>query len=277
MRYKIEACSIFETGKRVDDQGNPHQEDCIFPAHGELTGDDRLFILCDGMGGHSAGEVASAAVCRAMSETILAGRPDAEGPFGEDDFQAALASAYDALDACDDGAPRKMGTTMTLLKLHDGGYFVAHIGDSRVYHFRPGKDGDGAEIVFRTQDHSLVNMLLSIGELTEEQAKTFPRKNVITKAMQPGAEPRPKADIHQSDDIRAGDCFMLCSDGMLEDMDDDQLRLIFSRAGRGGVGEVGDVLTRATGGNRDNHSAIIVRIMERTTGGTFLSRLFRKT
>ena len=57
MKYKIKVYSIYEFGKRVDSEGNPHQEDNMFPLHGEACDDDRLFILCDGMGGHDAGEV----------------------------------------------------------------------------------------------------------------------------------------------------------------------------------------------------------------------------
>lgn len=266
MNYSLKVYSVWEVGKRVDAEGKPHQEDSIFPAKGEQTNSDRLFILCDGMGGHSAGEVASSSVCEAMSLSIL-NHTTPEGEFKESDFLVAMEAAYDALDAKDNGAVKKMGTTLTLLKLHSGGYFVAHMGDSRVYHIRPGKTQKDTRIIFRTEDHSLVNVLLKIGELTPEQAKTFKRKNVITKAMQPNAEQRQKASVYQSADIKAGDYFLLCSDGMLEHIDDDNLRFIFSKAGGNDKNKVENALTYGTRENNDNHSAIIVHILSVTEVG----------
>lgn len=233
----------------------------MYPAHGEATENDRLFILCDGMGGHDAGEVASATVCEAMSKSILQAVPDPEGGFSRSTLDRALADAFMALDMKDNGAEKKMGTTMTLLKLYDEGYLIAHMGDSRVYHIRPGKTEKETRILFRTEDHSLVNDLVKIGELTPEEAKHSRQKNVITRAMQPHMERHPKADVHVSDDIQAGDYFYLCSDGMLENMEDEQLCYFFSDSA-GTDEEKVDKLTKATVENRDNHSAIMVHILE---------------
>lgn len=261
MRYKIRVYSIWEFGKRVDAEGNPHQEDSMFPEHGKASDNDRLFILCDGMGGHDAGEVASQTVCEAMGNCILTACPDAEGEFFADDINKAVNDAFDALDLKDSGAEKKMGTTMTMLKLHSGGYSAAHIGDSRIYHIRPGKKRDDTVIMFETEDHSLVNVLLKSGELTPEEAKTFKQKNVITRAMQPTMERRSRADIHESDDIQAGDYFYLCSDGMLEHTDDDNLRWIFSAEGGDDEKKVA-ILRDTTVENRDNHTAFIIHILE---------------
>ena len=263
MKYVLHSYSVWEIGQRVDDKGNPHQEDSIFPAAGKQRDSDRLFILCDGMGGHSAGEVASQTVCEAISDSILS-HTDAEGDFTKEDFLAALDAAYDALDARDNGAEKKMGTTLTVLKLHASGYLIAHIGDSRVYHIRPGHTEKDTRIIFETKDHSLVNALVDVGEITPEEAKTFTRKNVIMRSMQPNMERRSKADVHMSSDIMPGDYFMLCSDGMLENIDDDNLRFIFSKAGGNDRNKVENALTKGTSSNRDNHSAIIVHILDVT-------------
>ncbi len=261
MEYRLEAYSIWDCGKRVDTEGRPHQEDSLFPAHGEATGADRLFILCDGMGGHDAGEVASATVCEAMSKSILSAIPDPEGAFPEDAFHKAMDDAFLALNAKDDGTSQKrMGTTMTMLKLHNAGGFIAHIGDSRVYHIRPGKTAEDTRILFRTEDHSLVNELVRAGELTPEEARHSRRRNVITRAMQPHTE-RSKADIHRTADIRPGDYFYLCSDGMLENMEDGQLCYFFSHEAGDDQHKVQSLL-RATQENRDNHSAILVHILD---------------
>ena len=233
----------------------------MFPPHNGATADDRLFIVCDGMGGHSAGDVASSTVCAVLGSTIKAMCPDAEGTFKDEYFETALSAAYDALDRKDDGSPKKMGTTMTLVKLHDGGCTIAHIGDSRVYHIRPGADADSTEILFQTQDHSLVNDLVRIGELTPEQAKTSNQRNVITRAIQPNMGRRSRADIAHISDIRPGDYFMLCSDGILEQMEDDNLKFIFSDKGGDARSKI-DMLIKVTAANHDNHTAILVHITD---------------
>jgi serine/threonine protein phosphatase PrpC len=189
----------------------------------------------------------------------LANVTDVEGEFTDDNFKAALSAAYDALDVKDDGSPKKMGTTLTFLKFHKGGYTIAHIGDSRVYHIRPGVDAESTEILFQTQDHSLVNDLVRIGEMTPEEAKTSKQRNVITRAMQPNMERRSRADIAHANDIRTGDYFMLCSDGILEQMEDENIKFIFSEKGGDAERKV-DMLIKVTENNRDNHTAILVRV-----------------
>lgn len=264
MKYKLKVYSIWEFGQRKDAQGNPHQEDSLYPAFGKQTDDDRTFILCDGMGGHDAGEVASETVCTAMAESIRNDGHDQEGDFTDADLLNAINAAFDALDKVDNGAPKKMGTTMTFLKLHNLGATVAHMGDSRVYHIRPGKTGADTLILHQTEDHSLVNDLVKIGELTPEEARTSRQRNVITRAMQPHMERRPKADIFKTADIAAGDYFYLCSDGMLEDADMDEgspLKNIFSLQGGDDEQKV-EILKKVTKNNRDNHTAFIVHILD---------------
>lgn len=255
MKYKLNVYGIWEQGPREK------QEDSMFPAYGKASAGDRLFILCDGMGGHSAGEVASRTVCEAMGASILSRCASVEGGFADDDFRAGLADAFDALDEHDNGAAKKMGTTLTFLKLHDCGATIAHIGDSRVYHIRPGRGVDDTAILFQTEDHSLVNDLVRVGELTREEAKVSKQKNIITRAMQPGMERRPKADMYHTHDIRPGDYFMLCSDGILEQMEDDNLKYIFSAKGGDAANKV-DMLIKVTRENHDNHSAILVHITD---------------
>lgn len=254
---KLKAYSIYELGKRTN------QEDNIYPLHGEATDADRLFMVCDGMGGHDSGEVASATVCEAMSKGIEASGA-ADGTFSDDDFRTLLAAAYDALDAKDNGAEKKMGTTMTFLKFHAEGATLAHIGDSRIYHVRPAEK----RILFQTRDHSLVNDLIKAEELTPEEAKNFSQKNVITRAMQPLQERRSRADIHHipMSDIRSGDYFFLCSDGMLEEMEDENLLFMLSKEGTTDEEKI-KMLIGSTEENKDNHSAYLIHIIEGEDGG----------
>ncbi|MCM1452086.1 MAG: protein phosphatase 2C domain-containing protein [Clostridium sp.] len=262
MEYKLKVFDIWEFGQRVDKDGNPHQEDSLYPQFGKATDADRLFILCDGMGGHDAGEVASATVCEEMGKSVSSAL-NAGADFSRAVFDNALDAAFKGLDAKDahPESKKKMGTTMTFLMLSDDGAFVAHIGDSRVYHIRPGKDGASTLIAHKTYDHSLVNNLVSIGELTPEQAKTFPQKNVLTRAMQPHLDRRPKADVYTTADVRPGDYFYMCSDGMLEDMDDSRICEIFSEAG-GSDDEKLSALKNETKDNQDNHTAFVVHILD---------------
>ena len=248
MDIKTCAYSIHELGHRSN------QEDSIFPPFSEKPSNGHLFILCDGMGGHAAGEVASQAVCETMSLYVDA-HPREDGLFDEGDFNAALDAAYDELDARDTGDEKRMGTTLTFVKFHAGGCFTAHIGDSRIYHIRPKEK----RILHVSRDHSLVNNLVELGEMTQEEARTSSQKNVITRAMQPHQEDRSKADCFCVTNLEAGDYIYMCSDGMLEAMEDRELVNILSLSQPDS--KKIEILKGATKNNRDNHTAFLIRIV----------------
>lgn len=239
--------SIFEIGCRSN------MEDCIYPAHGEATDKDRLFILCDGMGGHENGEVASGIVCRVMADYI---QNHSKGFITDETIKAALNGAIEELNKEDNGALRKMGTTMTLLCLHRGGCIAAHIGDSRIYHIRPKE----RRIMYKSRDHSLVYDLYMAGEISKEEIATYGRKNVITRAIMPNQDECPKADVVHITDIKVGDIFYMCSDGMLEQMDDDGLVDVLCCEMP--WEEKREQLIEQTKDNRDNHSAYIISISD---------------
>lgn len=259
MEYKIKAYNIWETGKKRDENGLPHQEDALFPEYGACSPADRIFVLCDGMGGHDNGEIASSVVCRALPQSLSSQLGSASGIFRDSFFVTALNAAYDALDANDTGSPKKMGTTMALLCLYEKGYFMAHIGDTRIYHIRPGDDEGSTQVIFSTRDHSLVNKLADSGKLSQAEAEASAHRHVITRAMQPNMQSRPQADVEVSSDIRPGDYFLMCTHGMLENLSDTDIKQIFSRQGGNDANKLGE-LRAATEGCRDNHSAIIVHI-----------------
>lgn len=251
MRIKIyQPLAIHELGKRAN------QEDSIYPIEGNATEDDRLFLLCDGMGGHEHGEVASQSICKSLSSFLLQHAVASEGL--EDKLLSdALAYAYEELDKLAiAGDSRQMGTTLTLLYFHSNGCTAAHIGDSRIYHLRPSSH----TILYKSRDHSLVYDLYQAGELTYEEMKTFPQKNVITRAMIAGDKNHPKPDVIHISDIQPGDYFYICSDGMLEQMEDEELLDVFSANVRDE--EKRQMLISETSDNKDNHSAYIVHIKE---------------
>lgn len=251
MRIKIyQPLAIHELGKRAN------QEDRIYPIEGKATEDDRLFLLCDGMGGHEHGEVASQSICKSLSSFLLQHAVASEG-LQDKLLSAALAYAYEELDKLAiAGDSRQMGTTLTLLYFQSNGCTAAHIGDSRIYHLRP----SAHTILYKSRDHSLVYDLYQAGELTYEEMKTFPQKNVITRAMIAGDRNHPKPDVIHISDIQPGDYFYICSDGMLEQMEDEELLDVFSANVRDE--EKRQMLISETSDNKDNHSAYIVHIKE---------------
>ena len=251
MRINIyQPLAIHELGKRAN------QEDSIYPIMGKATENDHLFLLCDGMGGHEHGEVASQSICKSLSAFLLQHAVASEGL--EDKLLSdALAYAYEELDKLAiSGDTRQMGTTLTLLYFHSNGCTAAHIGDSRIYHLRPSSH----TILYKSRDHSLVYDLFQAGELTYEEMKTFPQKNVITRAMIAGDKNHPRPDVIHISDIQPGDYFYICSDGMLEQMEDEELLDIF--AANVCDEEKQQMLISETSDNKDNHSAYIVHIKE---------------
>lgn len=242
--------AIHELGQRAN------QEDALYPVKDRATVDDRLFLVCDGMGGHAKGEVASRTVATSIATYFKKNfNPDTQ-VLSDELLQAAIDEAYRELDKRDDGSFKKMGTTLTLICFHKGGATVAHIGDSRIYHLRPST----GEILYKSRDHSLVYELYQTGELSYNEMRTSPQKNVITRAMMPGEDNRSRADIAHITDIKAGDYFYHCSDGMLEQMEDEELLAILSATGSDS--SKAQRLIDATVDNKDNHTAYILRVAE---------------
>lgn len=241
-----------------------NQEDSTYPLTGNMSESDRLFVLCDGMGGHENGEVASRTVCDAIGY-YFENHMQQEGMTVKDYFLSALNYAYDRLDEEDTGGERKMGTTMTSVYLHSSGVLVAHIGDSRIYQIRPSlydsKSGR-LGIVYQSEDHSLINDLLKIGEITPEEAENFPRKNVITRAMQPNQERRAKADVFSFDDVKPGDYFFMCSDGILEQTTNVRLAEIISDPSLEETEKISRIKAICDDGTKDNYTCILIPVKD---------------
>lgn len=243
-----------ERGKR----GN--QEDSIYPLPGEATVNNRTFLVCDGMGGHEAGEVASSTVCETLPAYLKA--HDSE-PFGPDLLRDALTAAYEALIAKDHSrSEKKMGTTLTLLHLSDTMAYVAHIGDSRVYHLRPTGAGGVYKIIHRTQDHSLVNELVRAGVITEAEAENHPRKNVITRAMQPRDDRRDGATFYRTNDVQPDDIFFLCSDGVSGAMTEEMLCSLCTDSNFTDEERMKMIAEQCAEHSNDNYSAYLIHIEE---------------
>lgn len=242
--------SINELGKRDE------QEDSIFPDSSRVSERSKCFVLCDGMGGLNAGEIASAAACKSLGEFIEHSLAN-ESVFTDQAFEDALACAYDKLDNASTLAnDKEMGTTLAMLCFHAGGCLVAHIGDSRIYHFRPST----GEILYRSRDHSLVYQLFEEGEISLEEMKTSPKRNVILRAILPSPNPRTVADLVHITNINSDDYFLIGSDGMFENIGDPTiLEILKSNDSDDAKCEE---LKRLSESSNDNHSAYIVHIKD---------------
>ncbi len=212
------------------------------------AGDD-LFVLADGMGGHRGGEVASA---EAVAGVL--------GSFDER-TRAGLARAVDRANqavfgrAAGDVDLFGMGTTLCALALarSEGGdvLAVANVGDSRVYRY-----GDG-RLTQVSDDHSLVADLVRAGDLTEEEAARHPQRNILTRAL--GIESALSVDTWELP-IQADDRYLLCSDGLFNEIDDDRIAALL--AGHDNPELTAATLVRAAveAGGHDNVTALVVDI-----------------
>lgn len=196
---------IHETGKRRNNEDSWIVSD-----------DGKLLMVCDGVGGADRGEIASQTVCRRIDH-FFKNHPNSfsDDRFIEEAIQDAIRGLQEFVAQNPDA--ENMATTLTLLHVHEKGITAAHMGDSRIYQIRDGR------IVFKTQDHSLVNDLVRAGLISEADAASHPQKNVITRAIQANAEKSGRPEVQLLTDVQPGDKFILCSDGILESFDDPAL------------------------------------------------------
>lgn len=200
------------------------------------------FIVCDGVGGSEKGEVASRIVVQTFKAHFVEGQ----------DLDVAMAAAHDKLDEHSQSHPASLGmaTTLAMLQMKNGNAHVAWCGDSRIYQFREGA------IINRTEDHSWVNDAVKAGILTKEEAIGHPKANMITRAIQEGAQKRSKLDVQSWGKVDTGDAFLICSDGVLESWSDDELVGVMSG---GGLKSITDTIrAKCEAQSRDNSTAILV-------------------
>jgi len=180
-----------------------------------------LYIVADGMGGHQGGEIASQIAVEEVSDHINSCFLEAMYNNHHQKIKELLRASLDIANAKILELSRSnedwsgMGTTITLALFCDDHLYIGHVGDSRAYRVR------NNSIKQLTKDHSLVHQLLEEGRLTEEEAKTHPMKNVITKAL--GTDEVLRPDILDYS-IQVEDIIILCSDGLTNMLDDDYIK-----------------------------------------------------
>lgn len=218
---------------------------------GEWRDADRpaqLLFVADGMGGHRGGEVASRVAVEQVGLAFGADDPDPERLLG-DAFERANREVFQM--AKRDFELAGMGTTgVALLLTGEPTAWVAHVGDSRAYRLRDG------ELEALTSDHSVVGELVRRGQLTPEQARVHPQSNEILRAI--GTQPEVNVDI-AAVDVRPGDRFLLCSDGLCGMLPDDEIaRALGEAPPLEAVGRLIDLANEA--GGTDNITVQIAEI-----------------
>lgn len=207
-----------------------------------------LFAVCDGMGGHAAGEVASAIAV----ETIAAAAPDTADP-------ALLAAAVEAantavIEAAVNGVGRPgMGCTATAAYIEGTTVAIAHAGDSRAYLLHEGT------LIRITRDHSYVEELVDAGEITADEARVHPNRSVITRAL--GSDPAMYAD-HFSLNIEEGDRLILCSDGLSSMIPDNDIEDIAVQSATPQMCTDNLVDAALAAGGGDNVTVIVIDVVD---------------
>ena len=209
------------------------------------------FILCDGLGGHDKGDLASKLVVRTISQKFKAS--ENIDVFCKDVFETAQAELLKTQQSL--GNNVKMKTTAVLLAIEGNKCIVMHIGDSRLYRFRDGR------IISRTLDHSVPQMLVMAGEIEENEIRSHPDRNKLLKAI--GDNPNSFKYERAEFDVRDGDAFLLCSDGFWEPITEFDM-VSFLKISNNAKSWLGDMKRLAEkngkGTSMDNFSAVAVMV-----------------
>jgi serine/threonine protein phosphatase PrpC len=209
-----------------------------------------VFVVADGMGGAQAGEVASKIAAESFDRELPDGPPEETL---REAFEAANRKIHE--HAASDESHAGMGTTLTaaIVDPEHEEVAIGHVGDSRAYRLRDGK------LERLTQDHSLVEELRRKGQLTDEQAEEHPQRSIITRALGPEAQVEPDVNTVQA---RAGDVYLVCSDGLTTMLGEDRIAQILRSATSldAGVRALIDGANRA--GGRDNITAVAFKLEE---------------
>ena len=215
-----------------------------------------LFIVSDGMGGHQGGETASKTAIETISATVAQAFEHDGWDARKTVVEAIQAANYAIFQkSIHDPKLQGMGTTTTAMLFKNNILHIGHVGDSRCYFFRP------QAIWQATRDHSLVQEKLRAGLITRAQLKTDKMKNVITRSV--GFESQVNVEVYQMK-VQAGDCFLICSDGLSGLVDDQQLLKImqqdFYTSGNPQTTVEAMVHAANENGGDDNITAILVQV-----------------
>jgi serine/threonine protein phosphatase PrpC len=241
---KIQVASITDRGLS---EKRPMNEDSFLadPERG-------IFVVCDGVGGADAGEVASQKAVDVLNEAF--GHKLGDGEDVEDLMELAIQRANSSIHqiAAEHSGISMMATTVVALHLDGSRATIGHVGDSRLYRLSP-----EGQLFRETEDHSIVEEEVRAGRMTPEQAANHPSKNVISRAL--GAEKLVEADM-KTIEVGAGNTFLLCTDGITRHLPDNELRELL-QSGRSVEAICAEMKERCyQRGAEDNLTAVIVQL-----------------
>lgn len=221
-----------------------------------------LFAVCDGMGGHAAGEVASSIAVSTIAEKAPAGADDVLlGVAVEAANTAVMLGAGQGV-----GKPG-MGCTASCCLIEEGKMAIAHVGDSRIYLLRHGS------LVRVTHDHSYVEELVDSGQITADEARTHPSRSIITRAL--GSDPDMYAD-HFSLEVSNGDRVILCSDGLSSMIADSEIEALAVSSATPQQAADNLVAAALTAGGLDNVTVVVVDVVDDGTAEKSRRRLTKR-
>jgi serine/threonine protein phosphatase PrpC len=227
--------------------GRSEQQDCLEMLSSE-SGDTHLVVVADGMGGHRNGALAARTVIETARRHFNTGRTSEPQTF----LQGLCLESHQAISDLGRNERRSPGSTCVVLYLNGPEAYWAHVGDSRLYHFRNGK------LLNLTQDHSVTQLMVAQGRLQETDAATSALKNQLY--MRLGGNEMPEPDFGASE-VEADDIFMLCSDGFWSSVEPQEVVtslevLPIDKDGAGHLVEMARVRGGETG---DNISLVLMR------------------
>ncbi len=230
----------------VTDRGRkrPSNEDAF-----GFSVEDGVYVVCDGMGGAAAGEVASSLAVDEFLHLLTGQKQASQLPNSVED---AIVAANDAIYSRAQRNQRLngMGTTLVALAVHERQVWVLNVGDSRCYRLRNGK------LELLTLDHSLVEEQVRMGKMTRAEALRSPLKNVITRAL--GTQCRVTPDIFGLE-AEPNDLFLLCTDGLTRELSDDAITALLAEAGSLDAICARLVEAAKKAGGHDNITCLLVR------------------
>ena len=214
--------------------------------------EETLFVVADGMGGHNAGEVASALAVTTLKAGARLGIDTTE------DFRELVQQANSAIytASLDDSTQSGMGTTVTALSIVEGEeprVLVANVGDSRAYLWRSGA------LSRLSVDHSYVQELVNEGIITPEAARVHPRRNIVTRAL--GIDRSVMVDVF-THFVRTGDRIVLCSDGLVDEVADVEIARVLGQHTDPQETAEALVMVANTNGGRDNTTVVVVDVLD---------------
>ena len=214
-----------------------------------------LYVLADGMGGHQKGEVASTVTTDTVSTEYYASIIQISNENPEQAIVEALANAIEVANEKVMDATQGGGTTIVAAVLYEDRLVSMNVGDSRAYLLRDN------ELYLLSRDHSLVSRLVEMGKITDEEALTHPRRNVLYQALGQGSE----VEIHTvTEKLQLGDIIILCSDGLWGEVSDPAIKETLNNAETPIEAAQKLIESANESGGADNITAIIIQVSEET-------------